>query len=341
MNRKLLVTGDDRTGCLEIGGVLASQDFHVPVGPNADDPGVCVVDIDSRHVRPPEAAERMFAIHQRQASARCHKMDSGLRGNWPHEVRALVELGHRVAVVPSYPDAGRVCREGVVYIHDVLLLDSPFGADPLSAPCSNKPVDVLKEAGCLFDEVEVWDAVSNEQLELAVKRSMQDERVLVGPTGAIEMYGRLLFPHSAKQTATPKKPILVASGSLNSVSREQIARLGANRVHITGSEKLVESVSVLETPLPDASISISDAKEMSQRMNRRILELLDQFNSLIVIGGDTVGALIGDSTVHAMGTVATGIPACLFQDKLLITKGGGIGLPDTLEKMIASSEESA
>ena len=85
-------------------------------------------------------------------------MDAGLRGNWPHEIHALVELGYRVAVVPSFPDAGRRCKDGIVYIQDVPVLESPFGADPLTAPCSSRPMEVLEEANCIFDEVVVWDA---------------------------------------------------------------------------------------------------------------------------------------------------------------------------------------
>ena len=105
---RLLVTADDRTGALEIGGAVGNAEFLVPVGPYAESDICCTIDLNSRHLSASEAYKKTLEAHRRPADKRCHKMDSGMRGNWPHEVQALVDLGHLVAVVPSYPAAGAV-----------------------------------------------------------------------------------------------------------------------------------------------------------------------------------------------------------------------------------------
>ena len=102
--------------------MVANTRFSVPCGTHTDDETCCVVDIASRHLDPEEAQQRAATAHARHARHRCHKIDSGLRGNWPFEVKGLLQLGHPVAVVPSFPDAGRRCAGGVVYVDDVPVL---------------------------------------------------------------------------------------------------------------------------------------------------------------------------------------------------------------------------
>lgn len=337
-SRFFFITADDRTGALEIGGVLASKHQSIAVGPSADDPVQCVVDIDSRHLDPSTATSRMLDVHQDPAKFRAHKMDSGLRGNWTHESRALVELGFRVAVVPSYPSAGRRCDDGVVYIDDVLLLDSPFGSDPFSAPCSNKPIDVLEVDGCLCNEIEVWNANTDEELRQAVVRCLQENRVLVGPTGAIEVLGREVYSNSLGCFQTLRKPILIACGSLNSTSRRQIANLKAPQLTLDSPAGAFGSVATLSTPMTSERLTTQEANEMARRFTDAINRFKPFAASIIVIGGDTVASMLGGTTVSVIGTADTGIPVSQIDSILLATKGGGIGQPDTLMKLVGSSD---
>ena len=180
--RTLFITSDDRTGALEIAGTVADVRSSVPCGPNADDETCCVVDLASRHLDP-EAAQRHAAnAHARSARHRCHKIDSGLRGNWPFEVRGLLQLGHGVAVVPSFPDAGRRCVDGVVFVDDEPVLESPFGKDPLTAPLSSRPMEILESTGCADGDVVVWDANDNAELGAAAQRCREEGRAMVGPS---------------------------------------------------------------------------------------------------------------------------------------------------------------
>lgn len=334
----LFVTADDRTGALEIGGVLASVDRPVSVGPLANDVHQCVVDIESRHLTPSTAYARMIAAHNRPAEYRCHKMDSGLRGNWTHEARALVELGHRVAVVPSYPDAGRRCNQGVVYIDDVPLLDSPFGSDPFSRPCSNKPIEVLESKGCACEEIEVWDANDNEELQYAVRRCLLEERVLVGPTGAIEMLGRQIRGNDLGVLYKLQKPVLIVCGSLNATSRKQIDCLDAPELELGDRGHNFGPLGILSTPKTTETVTAHKAAEMERAVTRAVHRFMLHASSLVVIGGDTVAAFLGSSTANVIGTADVGIPVVRLKTGLLATKGGGIGQPDTLLKLVQPSE---
>ena len=334
--RQLLITADDRTGSLEIGGLIATNQTSIPVGPQADSARCCVVDIASRHVLPEQAYQRTLEVHKRAARFRCHKMDAGLRGNWPFEIKALIELGYKIAVVASFPDAGRICKDGVVYIQGLPVLDSPFGADPLTAPCSSKPVEVLEEAGCLFDEIEILDASDNTQLHHAVKRCRKQGSVLVGPSGAVGAYAETVFQAGEKREFNLKKPLLIGCGSLNATSREQLAQLNHEQT-VLGAEGIeFDDTLILVTPYVMGNISIQDAERTAQRMSATITEFASKANTLLIIGGDTVAAFIGEETVNALGTVEAGIPVSEFGGQILISKGGGIGTEQSVQRIVDS-----
>jgi uncharacterized protein YgbK (DUF1537 family) len=334
MKCQMLLSADDRTGALEIGGEVASEQHTVPVGPNATSTRCCVVDIASRHVSPSEAADLLHNLHRRPAEHRSHKMDSGLRGNWPYEIAALVDLGYRVAVVPSYPSAGRRCRDGVVYIQDVPVLESPFGQDPLTAPVSSKPIEVLEHAGCLSQHVAVWDADNDAELTAAVQRCHQENRVLVGPSGAVAAYAASVLPETGRSHVPIEPPVLLVCGSLNATSRQQIGMLDGPVFHLDDAMEQAMPLAMLVTDQPNGEIDNSDAVAMAQAVAMKIRDIGMPYRTLFVIGGDTSAAIVGDETLDAIGMVYPGIPISRFRDSLLVTKGGGIGTRDTVASLL-------
>ena len=331
---RLLASADDRTGALEVGGILASPDRPTPVGPHAKDPVCSVVDIDSRQVEAEVAFERVVSLHKESSEFRCHKMDAGLRGNWPHECKALVELGYRVAVVPSFPDAGRRCKAGVVYINNVPVLESPFGSDPFTAPCSSRPMDVLEEADCIHDDISVWDADNNQELEDMIDRCLEEDRVLVGPTGALGVYGSRLLPSTGNLIGHIPKPVLVVCGSLNQTSRRQTELLDVPTFSLNDPIEPFDQVVLLETENRSGSIEQTEAQEVGKAVAERVHQQIGAIASFVVIGGDTVKAIVEDNTLLAFGTVAAGIPISIWENRTLVTKGGGIGEEDTLRQLL-------
>ena len=339
--RTLFITSDDRTGALEIAGTVANAQFSVPCGTHADNETCCVVDIASRHLDLAAAQRQAATAHARSARYRCHKIDSGLRGNWPFEVKGLLQLGHRVAVVPSFPDAGRRCVGGVVYVDDVPVLESPFGKDPLTAPLSNRPLEILEIAGCADGDVVVWDANDNAELEAAAQRCHEEGRTMVGPSGAVAAYAAAVFPELARREVAVVPPVLVLCGSLNAMSREQIARLGVPVLTLSADLQLPRpeaTITVVATPQPPGAISSRQAERVAWAMAECAHGALGAGygnGTLVILGGDTAAAVVGDETLDVLGTVDTAVPIAHFLGGYLVTKGGGIGRPDTLVKLLA------
>ena len=341
--RTLFITSDDRTGALEIAGTVANERFSVPCGPYADNDHCCVVDIASRHLDPEAAVRQAATAHARRARHRCHKIDSGLRGNWPFEVRGLLQLGHGVAVVPSFPDAGRRCVDGVVYVDGVPVLESPFGRDPLTAPLSSRPMEILEATDCADGDVVVWDANDNAELQAAARRCRDEGRAMVGPSGAVAAYAATVFPERAAREVPVVPPVLVLCGSLNAMSREQIERLRVPVLTLTDDLQLPpaarDAITVVATPIPPGAITTREAEQVAKAIAACAHGAIDTGyggGTLFVLGGDTAAAVVGDATLEVLGTIDTAVPIARFRDGFLVTKGGGIGRPDTLAKLFSA-----
>ena len=350
---ELLVTADDRTGALETGGACADLGFEVRLTTTPRETDDCaVIDLDSRHCQPADAAHRIRRAHGFDARFRCHKMDSGLRGNWAHEVAALVAAGRRVGVLASFPDAGRRCDDGTVYIRDVPVAQSPFGRDPRNRLQSSRPIDYLLAAGCdgaLADgDLVVLDANDNAALRAAAVRCRDEGRMLVGTTGGIGAYVSTLLAGRRSSLPGLARPALVVCGSLHPLSREQIARLdcltvglGGSRTKALGALRRGEDVVLATEPTPNA-IPDSVAEAMASTVASIAWEWLAESGAptLIVLGGDTAEAILGDRTLRVLGSAQTAVPVCETEDGKLtvVTKGGGIGEEDTMVGLLGRAQ---
>ena len=344
----LLVTADDRTGALETGGACADLGFHVRLGavPSGDD-DCALVDVASRHLRPGEAGRRVASAHDRPAHFRCHKMDSGLRGNWAHEVAALLASGRCIGVLASFPDAGRRCEDGIVFVDGVPVADTPLGRDPRSPLPSSRPADYLRRAGCdaamANGDLRVFDASDNETLAAAALLCRTEGRMLVGTTGAIRAYAATLRDAVAPSTLAVPRPALILCGSLHPLSRRQIAALGAPAFAPDEDEAIIRSLlggtdAVVATPQIAGPLEAVAADAMATGLAAKAWRWLDAGNGrlLVVLGGDTAAAVLGDRPLRVLGSVDTGVPLCETSDgRCVVTKGGAIGQPDTLARLLA------
>lgn len=345
----LLITADDRTGVLEAGGACAALGFEVRFATaprNGDD---CVLlDIDTRHRAPGEAAERTIRAHRFAAQFRCHKMDSGLRGNWPHEVAALLATGRRIGVLAAFPDAGRRCVDGTVLIHGVPVAETAFGRDPRNAVTSSRPEDFLRAAGCgqalRRGDLVVFDAGDNAELAGAAARCREEDRVTVGSTGGIAAYAAGLRTPKAAAPPTLRRPSLVLCGSLHPVSRGQVAALphpsfGPNDHDVIVDALKGDADAVVATPLATGVVEAAAADAMAARLAASAWTWLASGGgqSLVILGGDTAAAVLGDRALRVLGNLDTGVPLCVTEKEgtTVVTKGGGIGAADTLAKMLS------
>lgn len=345
---ELLITADDRTGALETGGACADLGFDVRLTTTPDAYNDCaVVDLDSRHCDADEAARRIGDAHRLDARFRCHKMDSGLRGNWAHEVAALVAMGRRVGILASFPDAGRRCDHGTVYIRDVPVAESPFGRDPRNRLLSSRPVDYLRAAGCeaaLADaRLAVLDANTNDELSNAAARCREQDRMLVGTTGGIGAYVATLRSGRSGELPVLPRPALIVCGSLHPLSRVQISRLecpmvgpDADSAQVVATLRRGEDV-LLATEMTSGEIADGVAESMATTVAAITWDWIGRSDAkaLIVLGGDTAAAILEDRTLHVLGSAATAVPLCRTVEGLtVVTKGGGIGEEDTLARLL-------
>ncbi|MYA18357.1 MAG: hypothetical protein F4Z28_17125 [Gammaproteobacteria bacterium] len=346
---ELVITADDRTGALETGGACADLGFDVRLTTAPDMTDDCaVIDLDSRHCAAVEAARRIDEAHRLAARFRCHKMDSGLRGNWAHETASLIALGRRVGILASFPDAGRRCDDGTVYIRDVPVAESPFGRDPRNRLLSSRPVDYLRAAGCetaLADgRLVVLDANTNDELNAAAVRCRDEDRMLVGTTGGVGAYVATLRSGRRGDFPPLPRPALVVCGSLHPLSRTQISRLpfltvgpddDARRAlaALQGGEDVV-----LATEMTGATIADAAAESMASLVAATTWHWIEASGAptVMILGGDTAAAVLGDRTLRVLGSADTAVPLCQTEDRRLavVTKGGGIGEENTLARLL-------
>lgn len=333
MTTHVLLSADDRTGALEIGGLVADPQTPVPVGPSVESERCCVVDIGSRHLTREDAQARMAEIVARPADHRAHKMDAGLRGNWALEIEVLLQAGFKVAVICAFPDAGRVCRDGVVYIHGLPVLESVFGNDPLNRPVSSRPAEVLEHYGVTGDWV-VWDAADNDEMQRNIRRAIAEDRVVIGAAGAIGAFAWEFLPASPADSITLPGPAVVVCGSLNELSRQQIEAAGLPIQTVGDNVDFSNAATILATPMPAGGITDEEALAMAADVASVLRSRWEQIGTLMVIGGDTVAAIVANDPLECLGTVEPGIPVSMYEGRCLITKGGGIGQPASVRNVL-------
>jgi D-threonate/D-erythronate kinase len=305
-----------------------------------------VVDLRSRHVPPLEARRRTIALAS--GVRHVHKIDSTLRGNWAAELSALVEIGRRVLLVPSHPPLGRVCVGGVVLVDGVPVAETEHGNDPRMPVRTSRPGDSL--AGMKLASVELagaealaaWIAGSDQAVAIADAATLDDidelvavaldaaDVVIAGPASVVGAVARACAPRESSPLPDPllPAPVFAVCASLHSASRAQMAALAASGLD-------VEVAMSPDDRAGDAD-AIAIAMELAGRAHRLVGEL--QARSVILVGGDTAAAFIGDAAVALYGSVGVGISlgeATLGRRRLrLACKPGGFGTTNTLVDLV-------
>ena len=316
-------------------GTIADEGFSVTAGSEITGGDCLVVDLRTRHASPTAAAQCVRNVHQTAARARCHKIDSVLRGNWPHEVKALVDMGFAIDVVPSFPDAGRRCRRGVVYVNDVPVAESTSAGDPLNPIKSSRPMELLRAAGCADRDVRVIDADDNNELAQAAQRCRTEGRMLVGPSGAIQAYAATFGRPRSPQKFLLEPPVLIVCGSLHPTSRSQIRHLHCPTYTLDEKFQISDRLCVLTTTEPTKTPDLNTAWATANALASRSKSTAP-VGTLFIIGGDTATAILGNEPVEVLGNLQTAIPVAHRNGQLLVTKGGGIGKPDTLLDLLSA-----
>jgi 4-hydroxythreonine-4-phosphate dehydrogenase len=276
-----------------------------------------------------------------------HKIDSTLRGNWDAEVMAYVRSGRRVLMVPSHPAAGRTCSGGIVRVNGVPVHESEHGDDLRSMTRTSRPSTVLSDSVEITgSEVRRWvadprgpavavaDATTVGELEMVIDAvASQDPAVMVcGPSAAIRALASRRSPqHGVARSAAGcpvlRLPVLVVVGSRHPVSRAQVAALASTNASVT-----VLSTDPGEETDPEDAASALASKAHSALAAQR-------FATVVLVGGDTAGAFLGDRSVHVFGSlelgVAQGVAVMDGVEVAVVAKPGAFGDETTLVRLIA------
>jgi D-threonate/D-erythronate kinase len=319
---EILALADDLTGALEAGARFRAAGMEALVvidgGAPADAP-VLVVDTETRHLPPKEAADRVYGLARAALEAGVRmvykKTDSTLRGNIGAELGALVRAadGAELVYAPAYPRMGRTVRQGRLYVDGVLVSETAFARDPLDPvreSCVSRVLARQTDA-----PIRVWDGETEADVEAAARAAMAG-RLAAGPAA---MAGALAALLDLPRTAPPGWPAMrsaaAVNGSLHEVSRRQMEHALANG-WASGWPWMV----------------------LDSREPRAVLRALESYrpDALVVFGGDTAFGILdalGRPSIHPLREILPGVPLSRVGGLHLVTKAGGFGPPDVLARI--------
>ena len=344
---------------------------------------VLAVSTSSRHLAPAAARTAVAAAARRLRpwSPRLvfKKIDSTLRGPIPDEVAAAMEVfGRRAALVcPAFPAAGRVVRDGEVFVHGEPLAATEYARDLRTPSPTESPMVYFGRIGTVrglrtdeafpdgaFSGIALADAETDSHLSrLAALVSEHAREVLaVGSDGLAAGLASL-----AGSAGPPVRPaggegriVLFALGSRAGTTAEQAERLLAaspDTPVVEAPAGVLDVEAVVRTA--DAARAVVVRVPPSPRGEpgavvhafaggvRAAVERLGgpgRLAALVATGGDTVEAILdalGVAVLDVLGEFRPGIPvsrAVTGGDELtLVSKAGGFGTPDLFAEIVAES----
>ena len=339
-----LAIADDLTGALEIGAKFAGSGIRSRVVTAADleavpETPVLVLDTETRHLRPGEAAEavrRIAAAARRLAPLLVYKKtDSTLRGNIAAEFGALREVFPELPLVfvPAYPELGRTVKEGRLYVHGVPVHETSFAADPLNPIRESAIARVL--AGV---EVEVRDGETRAEVEAAAREIVASEPypTAAGPAALAEaLAGLVELPRGERRGWPRVGRCLLVNGSLHPVSAAQVAHARAHGWRAARPGCAPGALARGGWYLLETAEIAGGGLDRAGRVGVVVAEILERtpVDALVVFGGDTafgVHAALGHPPFDPYGELVPGVPLSRCGGRFWITKAGGFGAPEIL-----------
>lgn len=332
--RDVTIIADDLTGAADTGiaFTVAGLPTWVSFGAGVPPPSaqIVAIDLDSRALPAPAAAERAYAATRaayRQGTRTVYKkIDSTLRGNVGAEVaatwRAAAEAhGKALAIVsPAFPAMGRTVRGGRVLVNGVPLEQTDLwrtsrmigtsGETELTAMLGTAGLNTANAGpgAALADDVQavVCDAGSEDDL-LRIAREGAALRVAVVWVGSAGLARHLPaalglrsagpIPASAQRS---DGPILLLVGSRSSVAREQ--------ARVLAREPWVESFALHPDLLAEGAGGAGwsravAAVERALTARRDVVLTIEPGESLDLSRGPRLAAALGEFAAAQVGRI--------------------------------------
>lgn len=352
--REVLAIADDLSGAAEVAQHLGGP-VHLAATPYAG--GVAVIDLDTRHLPPDEAAQRVCdALSRVTPPVVFHKVDSLLRGNLAAGVAAVRAAGRAVVVAPALPGGGRVVLDGVPHVDGVPLagtaawhLESrppPATVAEVLRPLATRPVGLAEvRSGRLSfaraihaGEVPVCDAVTDHDLDRIVDAALElPAPALVGSGGLAAALGRRLGP----------PPLLVVVGTAAPSAREQVDRLvagGAKQIEVgvdsTDPEEIERALASGPVVLSlEPGVLPGRARELAGALGRLVAAVPSIAScDLVLTGGETARRVLEALRVTALRPIREIHPGAVHSltagGRSVVTRPGSFGGPDSLVHIV-------
>lgn len=371
------IISDDLTGCGDVGLhfvqrglrtiVLVSDSERLlkDLKPDAEW-DVLVVNTESRFDEPQTAydkVKRVLRFFRKLNIERIYKkIDSTLRGNIGSEIDALFdELNiEELPFCAAFPGAGRTTIEGYHYVRGKLVTGTEFARDPRNRVNEAHIPTLLKDTSKYSEKIKVYNAKTQRDLE-NIAREIPDYTTVCGASGLagelVKYWGKAGLSRDIKSktvTGGPK-PVLIVSGSIQSVTYEQIEKLkgwkGLLAVPIDFERDRVEIPDAKNAKhiliYPQKSVYKPDAEKIIKTLVYLTTGLCKGgfFRNLILVGGGTafnICQALKIDTFQIISSVSPGIAFCRTLDGKynFILKPGGLGYKETLIRCLQFFEHS-
>lgn len=332
---------------------------------------VLCVDTGTRYGAAADAAERVRDATRTLLSSGCSnlykKIDSTLRGHVAAEIVAMLDAAKApfAFVVPAFPATGRTQRDGVLYVNDIPLAESAEGQDKMGRAPTSSVVELLRtqsghkcglvpladvesgeasiaaRTGALLDggcAIVAFDAITMEHMERieAVLSGHFPTGLPVGSAGLASAIAHRIGKSSAQPAPTTpsrREPVLIVSGSLNTVSLRQVDQMAVRPdIHEIrmDADALIDAPKMVGSELERILIEIQAAlnnglnplltwlrtptqnpsathHERSRRLNTALSDLMHRMGQgvraiggIVLVGGDTAEAVLTGLGAHGI-----------------------------------------
>ncbi|OBX04575.1 hypothetical protein QV06_06105 [Gallibacterium genomosp. 3] len=209
---RLLVVADDLTGANDTGIMFASKGYSTML--ETDDESLNMADFSQANVFTVSTDSRALG---NLASDRTYnavvagikngitqlylKIDSTMRGSVTYQIDGALKAWKRVypnakaIICSAYPEMGRTIRNGVLYVNDVPVKDTPSGKDAICPVLSSKMEELLPNAILLTGKTEkelIKQILSSSSDQFIIDAVTEDDLAIIG--NVINELGNSIIP---------------------------------------------------------------------------------------------------------------------------------------------------
>lgn len=331
---ELAIIADDLTGALDTAAPFAMRGIPTAVALGvegfrealASGARVVGVSTDSREVAAEQAREAVrSAVAALPPGVRLFKkVDSRLKGNIAAELDAVPH--ERSLVIPAIPAFGRWMRDGRL---------GGFGV--------SEPIDIAARLGPHAARATIPGIEADADIDAALALPHD---LPVGARGLAEAMAVRLAPVATPpDTRLTNRRALVVIGSTDPITLAQLDRLRASdpEVAYVAAPNGVGPAAPLAAPLavvqavPGAETA--DSRKVAAALAETVARLAPPPDTLLVLsGGATAQAILqrlGVTVLNLIGEALPGLPLATGGGLTFITKSGGFGGEDTLQRLLA------